>query len=301
MAQKKTAPPARSKKTTDNSEQELPQHKAKAETGLATSRKMSVEELENLIHQDQGAGQENMSAKDMSIPRISLLQSGSPQVKKSEGAYIKGAEEGDFFDNVTNTIFAKGDEGFLFIPVSYRRANIEWIPKDDGGGFVADHGADDSILQKCTKDEKNRMLLKNGHEIVTTAEYFIMALNREMNKVRRAVISLAKTQLKAARNLNTVVNELQIPKPNKQPGTFNPAMFYSVFDVTSVPMSKDGFNWMGWNVIRSGDTLSLPDGQNLYLAARSFREAVSDGAVVVAKPVDETVGCGGDPDDKGTL
>jgi hypothetical protein len=269
---------------------------------LVPNKGISAEQLAKIVEQDEGVGQENMSAKDMAIPRISVLQSGSPQVKKSEGKYVKGAEEGDFFDNVTNSVYAKGEDGFLFVPVAYRRANIEWVPKDDGGGFVADHGADDSILTKCTKDKKNRMMLPNGHEIVTTAEYFIIAINKETWATRNAVISLAKTQLSAARKLNTMINELLVPRQDGT-GKFNPAMFYSVFDATTVPQSKDDFNWMGWNIVRKGDTMvELPDGPNIYLAARQFRLAVVEGQVKVQDPVaGESHGAGGAPDDGKSL
>jgi hypothetical protein len=221
-------------------------------------------------------------------------------VKKSEGAYVKGAEEGDFFDNVTNSVYAKGEDGFLFIPVSYRRANIEWIPKKEGGGFVADHGADDAILKQCTKIE-NKLMLKNGHEVVPTAEFYIIAIHRETLVTRNAVISLAGTQWDAARKMNTMINELMVPR-TKGPGKFNPSMWYSIFDATSVPKSKNEFNWMGWNVVRQGDTLAFTGGENLYLQARHFREAVVAGAVEVTKPVsDGSTGNGGSPEDSSTL
>jgi hypothetical protein len=107
---------------------------------------LTTQSMQDMFEQNAGAGMENVSQKDLAIPRISIIQSNSPHVKKGEGKYIKGAEEGDFLDSVANAIFAKGDEGFVFVPCSYRRANIEWIPRKKGGGFVADHGADDNIF-----------------------------------------------------------------------------------------------------------------------------------------------------------
>jgi hypothetical protein len=184
---------------------------------------LATADVNSLVLQDAGAGLEGMTAQDLQIPRISILQANSPQVKKSDGKYVKGAEEGDFFDNVANAVYAKGDAGFLFIPVARRRANIEWIPKDAGGGFIADHGANDAILSQCTKDEKNRMMLKNGHEIVTTQEYYIVALDADGKNPKQAVISMAKTQLKKARKLNTVLSSLARCAPfgegNVQPGS----------------------------------------------------------------------------------
>jgi hypothetical protein len=279
-----------------------PEVKAKVTDKLTTKKTLTKEQVEALLVADEGAGSENIGAKDMAIPRISILQKGSPQCDKAEGAYIKGAEPGDFYDNVANKVFAKGEEGFLLVPVSYRRANLEWITKKQGGGFVADHGSDDSILSKCTKNADNQMILPNGHEVVTTAEYFCIVLFQDATiPPAQAVISMAKTQLKKARKLNTMIQSLMIDRPNGQ-GRFNPAMFYSTFAVTTVPESNDKGSWMGWNITRHGDTMLLHDGQEIYLAARQFREAVSSGDVKVANPTEDAAGGDqGAPDDGKTL
>jgi hypothetical protein len=279
----------------------------KNSTAIATTKpnlpaKKSSEDINALLLADQGAGQETMGAKDLMIPRISILQSLSPQLQKAEGAFLKGAEAGDFLDNVAAAVAWKGEKGFLLIPVSYRRSNVEWIPKKKGGGFVADHGPDDSILAKTTKNEDGAMMLANGHEVVTTAEYYCYVLNLDGTDPRQAVISMAKTQLKKSRKLNSMVTSLLVDNPSGK-GKFNPAMFYSVFAATSVPESNQKGNWMGWNITRHGNTLDLPNGEELYLKARQFRESVSAGKVKVADPTDSTAshGDGGSPEDSETL
>jgi hypothetical protein len=47
----------------------------------------------SLLLEDAGSAGDNMTADDMLIPRLRILQSGSPVVKKSDGAYVKGAEK----------------------------------------------------------------------------------------------------------------------------------------------------------------------------------------------------------------
>jgi hypothetical protein len=257
-----------------------------------------------MLEEDEGAGGENVTSKDMAIPRISILQSGSPQVKKSDPKFIKGAVEGDFFDNIANEVAFKGEDGFLMVPVSYRRTNIEWIPKKKGGGFIADHGSDDLILQKCQKDpdpDSNAMLLPNGNEIVTTAEFYCYVMGMDGVSPRQAVVSLAKTQLKKSRKLITQLETYRIPRPSNPKETFNPAYFYSVFHVTSVPESKKDFNWMGWDFLRHSDTLALPEGNELYMAARAFREAVGAGKVKVAAPIEDVNNHVAEPGDDSSL
>ena len=45
----------------------------------------------------QGTGLEEATADDYAIPFLRILQSMSPQLKKSDGKFIAGAEEGSFF------------------------------------------------------------------------------------------------------------------------------------------------------------------------------------------------------------
>ena len=103
----------------------------------------------SLLLEDAGSASDNMTADDMLIPRLRILQSGSPVVKKSDGAYVKGAEEGMIFDNVSNQLFS-GETGITVVPVSYRRTFIEWT---DDRKFVADHGINcTALLEKSTDD-----------------------------------------------------------------------------------------------------------------------------------------------------
>jgi hypothetical protein len=232
----------------------------------------------------EDAGNQDFGREDLAIPRISIIQSNSPQVKKAEGKFIKGAEEGDFLETVTNEIFAKGDEGFLFIPAAYRRTDIEWIPRKAGGGFVQDHGNNSGILAECQKDEETgAMVLKNGNEIVTTGEYIGLAVKENGEHIQVA-ISLAKTGLSVSRQLNTKITTLQVPRPDGK-GTFNPAMFYSAFRVKSIPQTskKTGDSYMGWNFSREADTVSLENGNDLYMEARGLRQSVEAGNVKVAQ------------------
>lgn len=235
------------------------------------------------IFADAGLGLENVTTKDLAIPRVSVLQSNSDQCTKGNEKFIKGAEAGDFFDNVSQDVFAKSDEGFLFIPVSFRSVCLEWIPRTKGGGFAGEHNH--TILSQTTNDpETGKNMLPNGNEIVDTAEFFILVLDLNGGNPRQAVVSFAKTQLKKAKRLNTALSMLQVPKPAPHKGTFNPAMFYSVFKASTVPESNDKGNWMGWSITRYGNTLDQTDGSDLYTMAKAFHGAVASGSVKVAAP-----------------
>jgi len=249
--------------------------KGTTELTTPTSTALQNKELLDMVMEDEGAGSEDMSTRDMAIPRLTILQSGSPQVKKREATYIDGAEEGAIFDTVGEVLFG-GEEGVILIPVAYRRTNLEWIPRDNGGGLAGDHGPDDSVFNGCTKNEKGQLVNAAGNTIAPTAEYFVLLHNKETGETRPYVLSMASTQLKNSRKWNTAMNMLRVPNPStgKQ---ICPPMFYKTYNFTTVPESNDSGSWFGWKIEVSEDTLSLENGTEIYLMARALRESVKEG------------------------
>jgi hypothetical protein len=267
----------------ENKKQELatPQPSAVATTGMAS-----------LLMEDAGVGRENMSAKDLAIPRLTILQALSPVCVKGNPSYVKEAEVGEFYDNIHNERF-NGEEGLVVIPVTYRRTMLEWKTRKAGGGFVADHGIDDALMALAERDEETkRMMLPNGNELVETAEYYCIFINPITKLPMQAVISMAKTQFKEAKRWNSMISSLMIPRPDGK-GVFNPAIFYKSYKLTSVPQSNDQGSWFGWKVETYKDTLELEGGSDLYLGSRSFRESVVAGDVKVAEHTDEAAAFAG--------
>lgn len=235
--------------------------------------------------EDAGKGGETMTAKDMAIPQLIILQSGSPQVKKSDGAHIKGAEEGMICDPVNEKIW-DGEEGLYVIPVAYRRSHIEWKDRDSGGGFVKDHGTDGSIMDQLRENKKGKLALPNGNTVGVVAEYFVFLVEPETGEYTPYVLRMASTQLKKSRRWNTMINQLRVPRASGE-GTYNPAMFYRVYHFSTIPESNDKGSWFGWKIVGDADTLSLPEGEAIYQAARDFHGQVASGAVKTHAPVHE--------------
>src|ERR1700722_5012726 len=113
-----------------------PKAKPTAKTLATSAPKKELDppkaDINDLIAQDAGAGTGTFQRQDLAIPRLTILQANSPQKTKSAPSYIKGAEEGDICDILNATRFS-GDDGILVIPISYRRAFIEWKLRKDGG------------------------------------------------------------------------------------------------------------------------------------------------------------------------
>lgn len=235
---------------------------------------------ESILLEDVGAGQEGMGAEDLMIPRLTILQQMSDQVNKRHGSYIDGAEPGMIMDSVSNVAY-DGEQGITVVPISYRRAHIEW--KADRGGLVADHGPDSSCLENCYRGGRGEYLTDEGNEIVPTGEYYVFVADQ--NGYTPALLSMAKSQLKKARQWNSMMNRLMIQVGDQR---VNPAMFWTSYQLTTVPEENDQGSWFGWSIAMNHDAQSggiianHPIGQEIYLAARKFKSEIAAGEVKVS-------------------
>ncbi len=259
--------------------------KRRASPNPLAPKKTGAVAVVDAFQEDAGAGQETMSADDYAIPRITILQALSPQLQKNKSEFLDDADVGDICDTVSAQLWS-GEEGIVVLPISYRRAYIEWKTREDGGGFVADHGSDGAILDGCSKNEKGMDMTKDGHQIVTTAEYFAFVINAETGAFHPVVISMSSTQLKKARRWNTMMNQFQMK--NKDGKSFNPPMFSRLYHFTTAVESNDRGTWFGWN-IKPGEIIStISGGMEIYNEAKNFRTRVMSGEIKASQPVDAT-------------
>ena len=239
------------------------------------------------MQQDSLVGRETMGLQDYALPFLAILQSLSPQVMKASPKRIKDAEEGDFFNTVSQELYS-GSEGVIVVPCAYSRMNVEWMPRDSGGGFVTQH-AGDEILAKCKRNERGFDELPNGNIIVTTAYYYSLLLDEgDETKPEPIVLSFARTQLKKARKWNSSISSLMIP--DGQGGNFNPPMFSHKYKLTTVAEHKKDYNWFGVQIENAG---MIQSGE-LYQAARKLAIDVSRGLVKTAQEPNDAAAPGGD-------
>jgi len=235
----------------------------------------------SILLEDAGTASENMTADDMLIPRLRILQAQSPQVNKADGAYVKGAEAGQILDNVTNEP-VDGEKGMTVVPVSYRKTYIEW---SDDRKLVKDHGLQPANLDMCVQDDKGKLRTPDGNQMVLTAEYFVYVVGDDGN-FSPAILSMSSSGIKKSKRWNSMINRLQIPHPSGK-GTINPAMFWTAYKLTTTPEQNDMGSWFNWEVemmfdAKSGGILqNLDQGQNIYLEAREFRKNIQSGEVKV--------------------
>src|SRR4051812_10928480 len=112
---------------------------AAAEESTSTALVGRGESLPAFMQEDlekmQGAGVSDRS-QDFALPFLAIAQSNSPQLKKQQpDKYIEGLEAGDIFNTATRQ-FWRSNEGIAVVPVWFEKSWVEWVLRDDGGGYV---------------------------------------------------------------------------------------------------------------------------------------------------------------------
>jgi len=216
----------------------------------------------------EDAGLEQADGEAFAIPFLRILQGLSPQASKSNGKYIKGAEEGMIFNTVSQEFVDTTAEDLYIVPVYYRRAFMEWKTREEGGGYVAEHspieGAE--LVKQATRDDTNRDILPNGNQISDTRYHYVMLVHDD-GSFEPLALTMERSQLKKSKRLNSDIN-----LKRKAKGVPTSALMYKVGVEGE---SKDDNSWWGWDLKFSG----LVQDQALFDAAVEFQGQIRAGEV----------------------
>jgi len=207
------------------------------------------------MNQGPARGQENVTVDDLSIPRLDVIQALSPQRKKSAPEYIDGAEEGQLFNSVTNTLYG---EDVTFVPVYFRKEWLLWRDRDSGGGF----GGAYATPQEAAAEARER---GQGWEPSETAQHFGLIIGDD-GTIEEVVISMSRSKLKASRQLNTLA---------KMAGGDR---FASAYKVSAVEVNGESGDYYNLNVKRTGWV-----DEDVYAAGETLYNAVSAGSKDVSR------------------
>lgn len=142
-------------------------------------------------------GMEEVTAADIIIPRVELIQALSPARDKKDPAHIEGAEEGMMYNNVTKALY--GTEVHV-VPVVYRKQWLIWKDRKLGGGANGFRGA---FATELEAKKHIAELGEEGLDAVETAQHFCLIISG--NNVEEAVVSMGKTKLKVSRRWNSLM------------------------------------------------------------------------------------------------
>lgn len=219
-----------------------------------------------------GVGFEGTGRDDMAIPFLSILQGLSPEVKRSDGAYIEGAQEGMILNTVTKEVVDTRGTKLTVVPCAYHRAFVEWRVRERGGGFIAEHDINTPLQNSTTRDERGRDILPNGNQLNDTRTFYVLLLDEENGSASPAVLTMTSTQIRKAKQWLMQQNLLKL---NAGGRSYTPPMFASKWKIDTVPESNEKGSWFGWKFTHDG-YLSGPD-DPVFVLARDFHKSVQKG------------------------
>lgn len=222
---------------------------------------------------DAGGGFEEADATSFAIPFLRQLQSISAQCKKSDPGYIKGAEEGDFFNTVSEKLY-KAEKGLYVIPCHYIHKYNEWAA--GRGGFRGSHSvAEYATLKKGTRiDDKGNNIeynANNGNDIQDSREHYLLIIDDEAGTAEPVLMTFTSSQIKKSKKWMTQMQSIKIG------GAIAP-MFSQIYKISAIAESSDKYTWAGVKIEHIGPVASV----DVYTQAKQFRDMVRSGA---AKPV----------------
>jgi hypothetical protein len=251
-----------------------------------TSKAVAVPEKKGLVLVDSvdssmeaeaqkyaGAGT-SQAAEDNLVPFVSVLQGNSPQCKPRHEKYVEGAKEGMFY--LTDT--KEAVEKLIFIPVDLQKFVNEWIPREEGGGFVKAHAAMPADAVQDPEKARLYWTADKKHQLIDTRYHYGLILNEETGDVRPAVITMKGTMHSVSRGWMVQMNQRKIS------GVIAPSWF-TAYELTTVGRT----NTQGdWSVIQTKPLGWVPPA--IRDAGKSFYEALKSGE----KTVDHSAAGGDD-------
>ena len=240
-----------------------------AKNEIAKVQNQFPTEVPDFLRKDGPArGAEEVTAQDLIIPRLEIIQALSPARKKNDPSYIEGAEEGMLFNNVTRQLY--GTE-VLVVPVYYTKQFLLWKDRKKSGGVNGFRGA---FPTQADAEAAVRALPPEDAdvEIADTAQHFCLLINGDA--VEEIVLSMAKSKLKVSRRWNSLI---------RMNGNDSFSRVYRISGTTETNARNEEY----YNLTVSNVGFVTPE---IYRRAEALYEQIRSGTVRVSTDVDESTG-----------
>lgn len=235
--------------------------------------------------EDAGAGFQNQTQDDVSLPFIDVLQPGSPEVLASSDG---GVRAGMIINRVTGEVFEAVDDkpGVVIVPAITEHCYTEWKPKKGPGGellkggFVGRHELAEDVVKKARAESPFKAFrMPSGNDLLET--FYVFGLQAfEDGSTAPVGFAFGSTKIKAYKSWMYIARAIQVLAPNG--ARVNPPLFSHSYRITT-KMRKDGGNT--WFVPVVGFSGEDAEGSRLlptdatYIAARGVMQAYGSGTL----------------------
>ena len=219
---------------------------------------------------DYSKYQDEVTADDLLIPFLSILQPMSPQILEADDddkpALLKA---GNYFNSVTGELVSAKD-GLAIQPVLFQTVVVEWKPREQGGGIAGRYEMTDPFIREKRKENGNSMVgLKNGdNDLIETVYLYCNLLSDDGNEVVGfGVFPVKSTSLQPVKGFRTAMQmvkgkppyfafraKLSSEKKSNDQGTW--------YRLKVTPLT--GSNWMETMISPTEEPELLQAGINLF-------------------------------------
>jgi len=176
---------------------------AKAEAGLPSADVM------DLLAGHEGEGLD-YDTSELQIPFIRIIQAMSPQIKKSDPAFISGASQGDVFNTVTGEYW-EGEGGITVVPCYQETKYLKFKPREAGGGFMGELRKDDPDVSRTTRSGAKE-ILPDGNELVKSDQHYVIVVDED-GVPGFGIVDMKSSGLKVSRRWKTQLKMLTVKHP----------------------------------------------------------------------------------------
>lgn len=226
---------------------------------------------------DRGAGYENQSSDDISVPFIEILQAQSPEVQVDDGP-----RAGTLINRTTGEIWP-GKDGVSFIPSTTSHELVEWVPREKGGGLVASYsmnpGSTDPFAENIRKTQPLGKYTNpdNGNDLIET--FYVYGIFVEGDQSHPAVLAFSSSRIKDYKDWMFRARAIVITLPNGRKLTKLPLFSHRYRLMTAAKENSQG-KWFGFQVRFDGENAEssrIAPNDDLYTMAKQLNEDVSAG------------------------
>jgi hypothetical protein len=207
---------------------------------------LAGDQLPAHLQHGTGAGNENVSSSDMTIPRLDVLQQLSPQLDPTSPKYIEGAKLGQVFNSLSGDLYTH-----CFVVNLHYDVRFQVFKKRKfGGGFEGSFATEAEALAHLD----SQSLPRDQYDVAETAIHKCLLLDDEGRPDQPVLIYMSGSKMKVSKDWNSAIR-LKDPRADR---------FASVWTLSSTgEKNKQGQPYQNFKVDFAGWA-----GADLYEAAK---------------------------------
>ena len=244
---------------------------AKTQANQVATKATAEAPMLSSLEEFAGAGAENITSKDVSLPFLKILTNNSPQVTQGDSKFVSEARPGMVINSVLNKLY-NGQDGFNVVPCFFKFEYVEWADRGTQNSVapVNSYPADSDIMSKTTRGDDRKDRLPNGNYIEPTHYHYVMIVDNNDQPSETAVIVMKATQAKKSKKWNSMM--LSQRRKGKS-GLFQPPTWSQIYKLRTILEKNSLGSWFGWEIEHEKD---IPN-ETLMESAMAFYETCKKG------------------------